>query len=188
MNPTIDISGVRLETESLVLRPFAQEDLHDLNEYCKVPGVGEMAGWAHHRSMEESKKILDMFIAGRKTFAVVERQSNKVIGSIGVEEYNEELAGDAYQDLKCREIGYVLSKACWGKGLMPQAVARVLQFCFEDLKLDAVFCGYFERNRQSARVNEKMGFQHIKKHVYTTRYGAKENAVYTVLHKRDWLK
>lgn len=95
------------------------------------------------------------------------------------------MAGDAYKGLKCREIGYVLGKAYWGKGLMPQAVARVLHFCFEDLKLDAVFCGYFERNRQSARVNEKMGFQYIKKHVYTTQIWHKgKRGVYCAAQKR----
>jgi [ribosomal protein S5]-alanine N-acetyltransferase len=56
------IEKVKLETERLTLVPFKEEFLNDFYEYAKVPGVGECAGWPHHKSIEESKKILDIFI------------------------------------------------------------------------------------------------------------------------------
>lgn len=186
MNAPIDLSGVRLETDDLILRPFEETDLEDLYEYARVPGVGEMAGWAHHKSMEESKEVLAMFIREKKTLAVVEKRSGKVIGSIGIETYSQEHAGEEFQPLLCRDIGYALSKDYWGKGLMPRAVKRALNFCFDDLGLDAVFCGYFKRNHQSRRVNEKIGFQYICDRVYTTRYGTQEDGVFTVMRKKNW--
>ncbi len=188
MNASIDITGVYLETEALILRPFELADLQDFNEYAKVPGVGELAGWVHHKSIEESEEILDIFISGKKTLAIVEKKSAKVIGSIGIERYNEKYVGEEYVPLQCREIGYVLSKDYWGRGLMPQAVARVLDYCFEDLQLDAVFCGYFKRNHQSERVNEKLGFTYVCDREFTTRYGTQEDSVVTVIHKKDWLR
>lgn len=188
MNETIDITGVYLETEDLILRPFIDDDLQDLYEYAKVPGVGELAGWVHHKSIEESKEILDIFINEKKTLAIVEKKSDKVIGSIGIELYNENCIGEEYKPLKCREIGYVLSRDYWGKSLMPQAVSKVLSFCFEDLQLDAVFCGHFKRNHQSKRVNEKLGFKYLCDQELTTMYNTKEDSVLTVLHKRDWVE
>ena len=51
MNAAIDISSVRLTTARLILRPFEQKDLTDFNEYARVDGVGQMAGWLPHQSM-----------------------------------------------------------------------------------------------------------------------------------------
>ena len=62
MNADFHINGIQLETERLILRPFEKEDLDDFYTYASVEGVGEMAGWKHHTSKEETQKILDMFI------------------------------------------------------------------------------------------------------------------------------
>ena len=150
MNLNIDITEIILETEHLILRPFEKNDLNDFNEYARVPGVGEMAGWIHHQSIEESGKILEMFIYGKNTFAILDKISGKVIGSFGIEKYDEKLVGEEFKNLKCIEIGYVLSKDFWGRGYMTEAGLAVLKYCYEVLSLDAVFCGYFKRNTLKA--------------------------------------
>lgn len=86
MNAAIDISSVRLTTARLILRPFEQKDLIDFNGYARVDGVGQMAGWLPHQSMEESAAILSMFIAEKKTFALELADAHKVVGSLGIEE------------------------------------------------------------------------------------------------------
>ena len=65
-----------------------------------IPNVGEFAGWKHHESIEESKKILDMFIADKQVLAIV--YQNKVIGSIGIEEYDE---NGAMKTVKITKVG-----------------------------------------------------------------------------------
>ena len=127
MNAPIDITNVVLKTERLTLRPFCQADLDDFFEYASVDGVGQMAGWAPHENKQKSQEILDRFMEGKKTFALV--LGGKVIGSLGIEHYNEEVYPEL-ADKKCREIGYVLSKAYWGQGLMPEAVKEVIRYCF----------------------------------------------------------
>jgi len=186
MNAAVDITGVHLETEALILRSFEAADLQDFHAYARVPGVGELAGWVHHSSLEESKEILDMFISERKTLAIVEKKTGRVIGSVGIEPYDETCVGDEYRPLKCREIGYVLSREYWGQGLMPQAVTGVLRYCFEELQLDAVFCACFRRNHQSRRVAEKTGFRQVCDLMLPTMYGTQEEAVLTVMHREDW--
>lgn len=57
MNLEIDISNVVIKTERLILRPWKETDLDDFFEYASVDGVGEMAGWPHHKSKEESKLL-----------------------------------------------------------------------------------------------------------------------------------
>lgn len=126
MNVEIDISEVVLRTPRLVLRAWRQSDLQDFFEYASVDGVGQMAGWHPHENVEKSQLILDDFIKGKKTFCI-EYQS-KAIGSLGIEKYNENEFPE-YANLKGRELGFVLSKDYWGRGIMPEAVKAVMEYC-----------------------------------------------------------
>jgi len=60
----VDITGVRLETERLILRPWKADEAEDLFDYASIEGLGQMAGWLPHKSIEETKVILDLFIRG----------------------------------------------------------------------------------------------------------------------------
>ena len=185
MNKEIDITGRTIKTERLTLRPFCQDDLDDFYEYAKVDGVGQMCGWLPHKNLEESKEILDIFIAGKNQFALV--YNNKVIGSIGIEKYNEKEL-DEFSSLKGREVGYVLSKDYWGQGLMSEAIQGVIKYLFEEVKLDFIAGSFFKRNIRSKRVQEKNGFKFYKDIIYETRYGTKEDSVYMILTKEDYEK
>ena len=179
MNAEINIHGVVLTTQRLTLRPWRETDLEDLYEYARVDGVGQMAGWIPHSSIQVSENILKSFMAGGKTFAI--EMDGKVIGSLGVERYRESFYPELAQ-LRGREIGYVLSKDYWGQGLMPEAVKAVIRYLFEDVKLDFVLVGHFSWNRQSARVIEKCGFRHIRTVPYDTHYGTREDSVEYILY------
>ena len=180
MNATIDISNVVIKTERLILRPWKESDLQDFYEYASVDGVGQMAGWVPHKSIEESRQILDMFISGKNVFAL--EFNGKVIGSLGIEEYScKELP--EYSDKLGREIGYVLSKEYWGQGLMPEAVNAVVHYLFDVRHLDFLVCGHFAENYQSQRVQEKCGFRHYKQTKHTTRIGEVKDGWISVLEK-----
>ena len=182
MNKPIDITGTTLTTERLILRPWKETDLNDFYEYASVDGVGQMAGWTPHRSMEESRNILGHFINGKHVFAL--EYNGKVIGSLGIEEYNEENYPEL-APLAGREIGYVLSKAYWGQGLMPETVRRVIAYLFDELKLDFILVGHFDWNTQSRKVNEKCGFRYIKTTKYETQYDTVENSMEYILHRNE---
>lgn len=181
MNPEIDISNVILKTERLLIRPWRQSDLDDFYSYASVDGVGQMAGWKPHESKEESKIILDMFISHKKTFAL--EYQGKVIGSVGIEKYNETHFPE-FENKKCREIGYVLSKEYWGQGLMPEALKEVIRFLFENANLDVIFCGHFLWNEQSHRVQEKSGFKHYGFDTYETAFGTTEENEVNILKEK----
>lgn len=180
MNERIDVSHVTLRTERLVLRPWAWTDLADFYEYASVDGVGQMAGWLPHQSIEESRMVLGMFIEGKKTFAI--EHEGKVIGSLGVEEYDEEKLPE-FADKRGRELGFVLAKPYWGRGLMPEAVQAVIRYLFDEVGLDFLVCCHFTDNAQSCRVQEKCGFQHCKLIQSETRYGLVKDAWMSILEK-----
>jgi len=165
MDIIIDISNTVLETDRLILRAWKESDLNDFYEYASTPGLGEMAGFSPHKSIDISKSVLQSFILHKNEFAVVEKLSNKVIGSVGLQESwaNND---SPYSNFKMKNIGYVLSKPYWGKGLMPEAVKSVITFCFKNYDLEALTCGHIISNNQSKRVIEKCGFTYVKQTEY----------------------
>ena len=181
MNADFKINGLILKTERLILRPFVESDLKDFYEYASVPGVGEMAGWEHHKSKEKTAEILDMFITEDKVFAIVLKENGKVIGSLGVEKYGLEDKLSEFDGYLGREIGYVLSKEYWGMGLMPEAVKCVIDYLFNNLGLDFLLCGYYDFNNQSKSVQEKCGFKPYRKLVMNTLMDTSEPGVLNLL-------
>ncbi|NMA05074.1 MAG: GNAT family N-acetyltransferase [Acholeplasmataceae bacterium] len=178
MNAKIDISNVIIKTERLILRPWTLEDLDDFYNYAKVPGVGEMAGWPHHKSKEESLRILKIFITEKKTFAL--EYEGKVIGSLGIEEYDENENPELNHKVG-RSIGYVLSKDYWNQGLMTEAVKAVLDYCFKELKLDFLVASFYEYNIKSKRVLEKCGFKFYKNKTFKTKTGEEYKGVLMIV-------
>ena len=169
MNAQINISNVILETNRLILRAWEITDLDDFFEYASVEGVGEKAGWEHHKSKDKSLEILKMFIEEKKVFAIVLKENQKVIGSIGIEELSEELDKDL-DNLLGRELGYVLNKDYWNKGIMKEAVSKVVDYCFNTLKLNFLMASYFNYNIASKRVLENLNFKFYKDIIIETRY------------------
>lgn len=180
MNAPVDVTNIRIETDRLILRSWRQEDLEDFYEYARVDGVGQMAGWQPHASMEKSQAILDGFIREKKTFALELKDSGKVIGSLGLEARGRNVG--IPEELLGREIGYVLSKDCWGRGLMPEAVNAVIDYCFSVLGFDYLTCGHFVRNNQSRRVIEKCGFHFLTEYDFETRMGTSERVKLYILY------
>ncbi len=142
----------QLETKRLILREWNFSDSADLYEYAKNESVGPNAGWSPHKSETESKEIIKMFIESQETYAIQLKESNKVIGSIGLHKRDN--------SNNQSEIGYVLNPDYWGQGIIPEAVERIKEYGFIDLSLDEIWCAHFDFNHKSKRVNEKCGFKY----------------------------
>lgn len=154
-----------LYTERLILRPWEESDAESLYEYAKNQEVGPIAGWPVHTSVENSREIIRDVLSAEETYAVCLREDNKAIGSVGLmigEHSNLNLPEEE------GEIGYWIGVPFWGRGLIPEAVQELIRHGFEDLKLKRLWCGYFDGNIKSRRVQEKCGFvyHHTNKDIY----------------------
>lgn len=145
-----------LETVRLVLRPWRESDAESLYEYAKDDRVGPIAGWPPHTSVENSWEIIKNVLSVSETYAVCLKEDDKAIGSIG-------LKMKGYTDMTDRddecELGYWLGVPFWGKGLMPEAAEELIRHAFADLGMNTVWCGYYDGNARSKRVQEKCGFK-----------------------------
>lgn len=162
MDIPINLSQTVLETERLVLRAFREDDLDDFYAYASVEGVGEAAGWPHHTSKDVSRAVLRDFMAENDVLALVHKADGKVIGSVGL----HPATLPQVKDLPAKELGYVLSRAYWGQGLMTEAARAVIGYAFDHLGLEALTCGHFVTNDRSRRVIEKCGFRYVSDAVY----------------------
>ncbi len=145
-----------LETKRLILRPWREEDAETLYAYAKDPEVGPPAGWPPHTSVENSLEIIQSVLSQPETYAVC-LKDGKPIGSIGL--HLNGSTNMTNRDDEC-ELGYWIGKPFWGQGLIPEAARELLRYAFEMLGMRAVWCGYYEGNEKSKRVQEKLGFQY----------------------------
>ena len=143
-----------LETERLILRPWRQTDAEDLYVYASDPVVGPPAGWPPHTSVENSREIIKGVLSRQETYAVC-LKNGKPVGSIGLHLNGSTDMTD--RDDEC-ELGYWIGKPFWGQGLIPEAARELLRYAFEKLDMRAVWCGYYDGNDKSSRVQEKLGF------------------------------
>ena len=145
------------ETKRLFLRRWEDGDAESLYEYASDPDVGPSAGWPAHRSVEESREVIRTVFCKQEAYALARKPDNKAIGAIELRLCKDTDLTD--REDEC-ELGYWLGKPFWGQGLMPEAAAEMLRHAFEDLGMTKVFCGYYEGNAKSKRVQEKLGFRY----------------------------
>ena len=146
-----------LETDRLILRPWEDTDADCLFEYASDPQVGPAAGWPAHQSVSESLEVIRNVLKKPESYAVCLKSNGKAIGSIGLK-----LKGDTdmtERDDEC-ELGYWIGRPFWGQGLIPEAASEMLRHAFEDLGMRKVWCGYYEGNTKSKRVQEKLGLRY----------------------------
>ncbi len=146
-----------LETKRLILRPWEERDAEELFRYASSPLVGPAAGWPVHTSVENSLEIIRDVLSDPNTFAIVWKESGLPIGSIGLKTGENTDLTDAEDEC---ELGYWLGLPYWGQGIIPEAANEVLRYAFEKLGMKKIWCGYYDGNHKSKRVQEKCGFRY----------------------------
>ena len=143
-----------IETERLILRPWQEQDAEDLYTYASNPEVGPPAGWPPHTSVDNSREIIKNVLSKPETYAVCLKDGTP-IGSIGLHLNGSTDMTD--RDDEC-ELGYWIGKPYWGQGLIPEASRALMRYAFEELGMRAVWCGYYDGNEKSRKVQTKLGF------------------------------
>ena len=175
-----------IHTDRLTLRPWRETDAASLFTYASDPDVGPAAGWPPHRSIEESREIIRTVFTVPHTFAVCLAATDEPVGSIGLMsprcESNNQRVGLEL------EVGYWIAKPFWGRGFAPEAVRAMQRYAFETLGCKALWCGYYEGNNKSLRVQQKCGFapHHVERDVPCELMDDVRTECFTYLTREDW--
>lgn len=172
-----------LETERLILRTWKVSDAEECFRYAKDPQVGPIAGWPPHKSVEESRNVITRYLIVPETYAIVLKQTGLPIGCISLK-FHSDLA-EAEDEA---ELGYWLGVPYWGQGIVPEAASELLRHAFEDLGLSRVWCGYYEGNLRSGRVQEKLGFRFVRRteNAPVPQMGETRVGYVNLLTKEEW--
>ena len=165
---------MNMETQRLILRPWTENDAESLYNYAKDPAIGPIAGWPPHTSVENSREIIRDILSAPETYAVVLKETNEPIGSVGI------MFADGVHSAEMQD---------GGQGLIPEAVQRLLKRCFVELDVKRVWCGHYDGNIKSRRVMEKCGFKyHHTEEGKTSPLGDIRTEHFTLLTREDWKK
>lgn len=175
-----------LETERLILRPWQEADAEALYAYASDPEVGPVAGWPPHTSVENSREIIRAVLSAPETYAVCLR-NGKPVGSIGLKLKGSTDMTD--REDEC-ELGYWIGKPFWGQGLIPEAARELLRYAFEELGMRAVWCGYYDGNEKSRKVQTKLGFvyQHKTENLEVRLMNERRTGHCSLMTKERWQK
>ncbi len=173
-----------IKTERLILRPFNHEDVNDLFEYASNPDITKYVLWYPHTSKYESLEFInntvEAYIKNEPSpWAIEFVQTNKVIGSIGFNNYS-------IQNEKA-DIGFAISKKYWGKGITVEALKPIIEYSFKKLNLHRLEAHCIVSNKASARVLEKAGMKYEGTfREFTKVKGKFISAKFYAILKSDW--
>lgn len=185
MNIDINTDKIVLEGARISLRAFRKTDLDDFYNYAKTPGLGEAAGWFHHKSKEESRKILDTFIKDKNILAI--EKDGRVIGSIGIHKYDEEFFDDL-SEKRAAELGFVLSRDFHKQGIMTEALEILISYLFNECGLDVLVGGFYRGNFISKKLHEKLNYKYYSSHLTKTNMKTMEVTHEYILSREDFEK
>jgi [ribosomal protein S5]-alanine N-acetyltransferase len=145
-----------LQTPRLILRKLELADAEDIFAYASDPQVTAHTSWTTHQSIDDTYEYLRNFVFELyrsdkgMDWGIVEKASGKLIGTCGL--YTNPTHRRA-------ELGYTLSRAYWGQGLMTEVAKTAIAFGFHVMQLQRVQAICNVENVASARVLEKSGMQ-----------------------------
>lgn len=146
-----DVESDRLK---MIMWKGNRQEAERIYELARDPAVGEPAGWAAHKSVEDSQQVLDEIFLPEGAFAIYLKAENRPIGSLS-------LFPDRRRDgVFAAELGYWLGHDYWGKGLMTEAGRAMCKAAFDRLGFVLIGAQTSRVNEASQNVLKKIGFQY----------------------------
>jgi RimJ/RimL family protein N-acetyltransferase len=152
----------RLETGRLILRRFTVGDAEDMyRNWASDPEVTRYLTWPCHISSKATAELLAAWVekyaeGDYYNWAIEFKETGTVIGSISVVKLDE--------IINAAEIGYCLSRAYWGRGIMPEALRAVMDYLFDEAEVNRIAAYHDVNNPKSGRVMQKAGMQYEGTH------------------------
>lgn len=177
-----------LESDRLLLRKLCKSDAEQMyNNWASSEKVTKYLTWPRHKSIEESKEILDIWEKEYESgmnyrWGIVYKENDCLIGTIDT----------VYLDLENRiaGIGYVISEEYWGKGLVTEALELVLEYLIMQEGFIIVKANHDIDNPASGKVMEKAGmkFESIVQKGYIKGNKEAGDLICYSITKKDWLR
>jgi ribosomal-protein-alanine N-acetyltransferase len=142
--------------DDLCLRKPRMEDVDAIMEFAGDIDVVRYMDWVLEKDVvavkARQRKRIEAWERGEgRFFAIARRETNRAIGSIAFEIENDGA-----------EIGYILEKSEWGKGIATKCARLLIELLFRQEGIERVWATCDQENTASARVLKKAGMKLIK--------------------------
>ena len=143
-----------IELKRFKLRPWHPDDAATLVKHANNPRIASNLrdGFPYPYLLSDAKRWFEMVGENRDDVILAIEVNGEAAGGIGLHSLK-----DVYR-YNC-EIGYWLSEAHWGRGIMSEAVGAMVDHAFTQGSWLRLFACIFENNPGSMRVLEKNGFK-----------------------------
>lgn len=138
-------------SSSIVLECLTRDHIDDFYEWASDPEVTRYTIWEAYQNKQDALDFLINVAEKHPYFKAIYYQG-KVVGSITLDK------GKGSNSCKA-ELGYVLSRKSWGKGIATEAVKLVISSGFEDLDIRRIEAYVDPTNMASIRILEKSGME-----------------------------
>lgn len=178
----IHLGTKKIYSNRLILRRLQEDDAEMMfNNWCADSEVTKYLRWLPHENIQITNSLLKDWIKNYES-------NENYLWGIELEENGELIGTIAVVDMDKFEIGYALSKDMWGKGIMTEALDRVIKFFFEEVGLEKIVSWHDVLNPASGKVMLKVGMKYIgnEKDYYTNPFGEKvEVAKYEIVKNQE---
>ena len=167
-----------LRTERLILRKITRRDLDDVYEYASDGEVSKYLLWEKHPEKYYTRSYLSLIESKYRKAEFYDwgiELDGKMIGTCG------------FSSISCEnnsaEVGYVINRAYWGKGIALEALRAVLSFGYDVLGLNRIECRVMSENKGSIRVLEKcaMKFEGVLRQALLVKGVYRDISIYSML-------
>jgi [ribosomal protein S5]-alanine N-acetyltransferase len=144
---------MQLVLDRCTIRPWRLDDAASLAKHANNRKVwlGLRDLFPHPYTIPDAHQFLQQAISDQSTTKFCIEVNGRAVGGMGIHPGEDVHSHTA-------TLGYWLGEDFWGRGIMTDAVAAFIDFCFENFPLRRISAEVFANNPASARVLEKAGF------------------------------
>lgn len=173
-----------LKTNKLNIRELTSADIHKIHELHSLPETDEFNTLGLPEKIQATEKILEDWLTGQKqkprnsyVFRIDKNEDNSFVGLIAMN-----LGKVSYRSA---EVWFKIHKDFWRKGYTTEALTKLLEFGFNELKLHRIEAGCAVENIASSKVLEKVGMirEGMKRKNLPIREEWKDNYFYAILEE-----
>ena len=179
--------SVPIHCQRIILQPFKVSDAFFMfRNWANDPDVTRYMTWFPHENMQVTESVISSWVSDYSKpnfyqWAILLRQIDEPIGSIGVVEMDE--------DAKSCELGYCIGKPFWHQGYTSEAVSHVIKFLFEQVKFEKITARHDVRNPNSGAVMMKCGMKYVttRINIGQTKEGEPLSCAYYEISREEYL-
>ncbi len=144
-----------MKHNNVMLRPMTEQDTDNVVKWRNSPSVMENFIFRTPLDREAhlnwyNNRVLTGDVA---QFIIVDTDTDTDVGSVYLRDIDK-------QHKKCEFGIFIGEESCRGKGIGSSAAKLILDYAFQELKLNRVFLRVFAQNPRAIKSYEKAGFKH----------------------------